>query len=245
MIEILSQYGLLLLVGQYPDGPLGGLALTLLMSIAALLLAFPVAVAVAVARTSPIQAIRRAAAVYVTAVRGIPLLLIIFWAFFVLPLVTGVTSSPEVTVICALVIYEGAYLGEAIRAALEALPKGQTEASRSLGMSYPATLRKVILPQALFNCLPSMMNQFVLIVKNTSLAYIIGAQELTFSANSINAQLLTRPFEVYFILAAIYFILCYSLSRLSRAVENRVLRKRSRSTSQPAIETPSLARVPS
>ncbi|KXU96462.1 amino acid ABC transporter permease [Caballeronia megalochromosomata] len=226
MIEIISQYGLSLLVGQYPNGPLGGVALTLVMSVAALLAAFPVAVMVAVARTSPIRAIRRAASFYVSMVRGIPLLLIIFWAYFVLPLVTGVTTSAVVTVICALVIYEGAYLGEAIRAALQALPKGQNEAARSLGMSYTATLFKVILPQALFNCLPSMMNQFVLIVKNTSLAYIIGAHELTFSANGINAQLLTRPFEVYVILAALYFVICYSLSRFSRTLERRVLRKR-------------------
>jgi polar amino acid transport system permease protein len=136
MIDILSQYGLSLLVGEYPDGPLGGVALTLVMSVVALVAAFPVAVTVAVARTSPIRSIRRVSSVYVSLVRGIPLLLIIFWAYFVLPLVTGVTTSAAVTVICALVIYEGAYLGEAIRAALQALPKGQTEAARSLGMGY-------------------------------------------------------------------------------------------------------------
>jgi polar amino acid transport system permease protein len=226
MMDILSQYGLLLLIGQYPQGPLGGVALTLIMALASLLLAFPVALAVAIARISPISAIRRCASAYVTAVRGLPLLLIIFWAYFALPLFTGFTTSASVTVVCALVIYEGAYLGEAIRAALEALPKGQTEAARSLGMSYRATMAKVIVPQALFNCLPSMMNQFVLIVKNTSLAYIIGAHEVTYSANSINAQLLTRPFEVYFLLAAIYFCLCYSLTAVSRAVERRVIRKR-------------------
>jgi polar amino acid transport system permease protein len=245
MIDILSQYGLLLLVGQYPDGPLGGVALTLVMSMSALLLAFPVALAVALARTSPILAIRRAASVYVTAVRGLPLLLIIFWAYFVLPLVTGLNSSASVTVVCALVIYEGAYLGEAIRAALEALPKGQTEASRSLGMSYRMTVTKVIVPQALFNCLPSMMNQFVLIVKNTSLAYIIGSQEVTFSASSINSQLLTKPFEVYFILAAVYFILCFSLSRLAKIVENRVVRKRLGQLARPGDRNSSLAGVSS
>lgn len=245
MIEILSQYGLSLLVGQYPDGPLGGVALTLVMSVVALLAAFPVAVAVAVARTSPVRAVRRMASFYVSMVRGIPLLLIIFWAYFVLPLVTGVTTSAATTVICALVIYEGAYLGEAIRAALQALPKGQSEAARSLGMGYTATLFKVVLPQALFNCLPSMMNQFVLIVKNTSLAYIIGAHELTFSANSINAQLLTKPFEVYFILAACYFVMCYSLSRLSRIVERRVLRKRSGMTGHQTNRKSSLAQASS
>jgi len=245
MLDILSEYGFLLLVGQFPNGPLGGVALTLVMSVAALLLAFPVALAVAIARTSPIPAIHRAASVYVTAVRGLPLLLIIFWAYFVLPLVTGMTTSASVTVVCALVIYEGAYLGESIRAALEALPRGQTEAARSLGMTYRSTMTKVIIPQALFNCLPSMMNQFVLIVKNTSLAYIIGSQEVTFSANSINAQLLTKPFEVYFILAGIYFVVCFSLSRLAKAIEHRVVRKRLGQQTRQSDPNSSLVRAPS
>lgn len=244
MLDILSQYGRLLLLGQYPEGPLGGVALTLLMSLAALVLAFPVAVGVAVARTSPFRTCRRLASFYVTAVRGIPILLIIFWAYFALPLVTGFTTSAPITVICALVIYEGAYLGESIRAALQALPKGQTEAARSLGMSYQKTLGKIILPQALFNCLPSMMNQFVIIVKNTSLAYIVGARELTFYSSSINAQLLTKPFQVYLILAGIYFCLCFSLSRLTRMIENRIVRRRLGLIGGTAEAGPSLAGAP-
>jgi len=243
MIDILSQYGVSLLVGQYPRGPLGGIALTLIMSGIALLAAFPVAVGIAIARTSPIAGLRRAASIYVYTVRGIPMLLLIFWAYFVLPLATGVNTSPAVTVVCALVVYEGAYLGEAIRAALEAVPKGQTEAARSLGLGYGKTLMKVVLPQALFNGLPSMMNQFILIVKNTSLAYIIGAHEATFAANGINAQLLTRPFEVYAILAAIYFCLCYSLSQLSRWVERRVVFKRAGAASLKTETSPPIARA--
>jgi len=227
MFEILSHYGISLLIGQYPQGPLGGIALTLLMSIAALLLAFPVAIGIALARMSPIAALRRSSAIYVYFVRGVPLLLLIFWAYFMLPLVTGFNAPASVTVVCALVIYEGAYLGESIRGALAALPVGQVEAARSLGLGYWSTLRRVVLPQALYNCLPSIMNQFILIVKNTSLAYIIGAHEATFSANQINAQLLTRPFEVYMILAAIYFAICFSLSRLSHGIERRIAAKRS------------------
>ncbi|MEM5437797.1 amino acid ABC transporter permease [Paraburkholderia diazotrophica] len=226
MVDILSQFGTSLLIGGYPNGPLGGIALTLIMSFTALCFAFPVALSVAIARTSPLSFVRRCATVYVYAVRGIPVLLIIFWSYFVLPLATGIDTSPAVTVVCALIVYEGAYLGEAIRAALVALPKGQTEAARSLGLGYWQTLRTVVLPQALFNCLPSMMNQFILIVKNTSLAYIIGAHEATFEANGINAQLLTQPFQVYVILAAIYFLICYSLNRLSGLLERKILRRR-------------------
>ena len=239
MIDILRQYGLSLLIGQYPQGPVGGIALTLIMSCISLLLAFPVAVTIALARTSQIVIIRRAAAVYVYSVRGIPVLLIIFWAYFVLPLVTGINSSPAMTVICALVVYEGAYLGESIRAAIASLPPGQNEAARSLGLNYWRTMRRVILPQALFNGLPSIISQFILIVKNTSLAYIVGAHEATFAANSVNAQLLTRPFEVYVILAAIYFALCYAVSHAGRVIERRVLNRRLGLTShQPAPASP-------
>jgi len=152
--------------------------------------------------------------------------LMIFWAYFVLPLVTGINTSPAMTVICALVVYEGAYLGEAIRAAIVAISVGQNEAARSLGLGYWKTMRKVILPQALFNGLPSIVSQFILIVKNTSLAYIVGAHEATFAANGINAQLLTRPFEVYAILAAVYFAICYTVSHAGRIIERRIVLRR-------------------
>lgn len=174
MGDILSRFGTSLLIGQFPHGPLGGIALTLVMSAVALLLAFPVAVGIALARTSPFPALRRAAAAYVYMVRGVPLLLLIFWAYFVVPLVVGVGTSATLTVICALVAYEGAYLGEAIRGALEALPRGQVEASRSLGLGYWRSTAYIVLPQVLVNCLPSMVNQFIILVKDTSLAYLVG-----------------------------------------------------------------------
>ncbi|WP_321969007.1 amino acid ABC transporter permease [Paraburkholderia tropica] len=227
MLDILHDYGVLLLIGQYPAGPLGGIAMTLIMAIAALVIAFPVAILVALARRSPIKAVARCAGAYVFCVRGIPVMLIIFWAYFVLPLVTGVKVTGPVTVVCALVVYEGAYLAESIRGAIASLPKGQTEAARALGLGYWKTQYLVILPQALVNAIPSIMNQFVLIVKNTALAYLIGTQEVTFSANQINAQLLTEPFQVYIILAAIYFVICFSLSRAAASLENRIKKRRS------------------
>ena len=126
----------------------------------------------------------------------------------------------------ALVIYESAYLGEIVKAGIQALPRGQTEAARTLGMGYWTTLRKVILPQALFNMIPSMMNQFVVVVKNTSLAYVIGVDELTNAAYQVNSQLLTKPFEVYALLAMTYFVVCFALSRAVAALEQRIARTR-------------------
>lgn len=226
MIEILRDYGLILLVGQYPKGPLGGLAMTLILAAAALVLSFPLAVLVGIARTSPLKPVAWAAAVYANSIRGLPLLLVVFWAYFAVPLLTGSGVSATLMMLVALVVYESAYLGEIVRAGIAALPRGQQEAARTLGMGYWTTLRKVILPQALFNMIPSMLNQFVVVVKNTSLAYVIGVDELTNAAYQINGQLLTRPFEVYALLAITYFVLCFSLGRAVDGVERRIARAR-------------------
>lgn len=226
MIDILRDYGLILLIGQYPQGPLGGLAMTLILAALALVISFPLAVLVGVARTSPIKPLAWAAAVYANSVRGLPLLLVVFWSYFAVPYLTGQTVSATLMMLVALVVYESAYLGEIVRAGIASLPRGQYEAARTLGMGHITTLRKVILPQALFNMIPSMLNQFVVVVKNTSLAYVIGVDELTNAAYQINGQLLTRPFEVYALLALTYFVLCFSLSRAVERLERRIARSR-------------------
>jgi polar amino acid transport system permease protein len=205
--------------------------MTLILASLALLLSFPLAVMVGVARTSPLRCVSWAAAIYANTIRGLPLLLVIFWAYFAVPLLTGKSVSATTMMLVALVVYESAYLGEIVRAGIEALPKGQVEAARTLGMGYWTTLRKVVLPQALFNMIPSMLNQFVVVVKNTSLAYVIGVDELTNAAYQVNGQLLTKPFEVYGLLAATYFILCFSLSRSVEWAERRLAHsRRSRAT---------------
>ncbi|MDT3718225.1 amino acid ABC transporter permease [Pseudomonas oryzihabitans] len=238
MLDILHDYGVMLLVGQYPHGPLGGLALTLVLALTSLVLAFPIAVGIGLARTSNLAFVRKLAAGYTLLVRSIPLLLLIFWAYFVIPLITGVNISGTLTMVVALVVYEGAFLGEVVRAGIDAVPRGQMEAARAIGMSYGQAMRKVVLPQALFNMLPSIVNQFILITKNTSLAYLIGTQELTFAAYQVNNQLLTQPFQVYLLLAGFYFVLCFSLSRLARWLEVAIGRQRAgiRSTATGAAE---------
>lgn len=227
MLDILHDYGILLLVGQYPQGPLGGLALTVLMALAALVASFPVAIAIGLGRTSAITPLRNTALAYTYVVRAIPLLLLIFWTYFAIPLITGYNISGTLTMVVALVVYEGAYLGEVVRAGINAVPQGQIEVARAMGMSYSQCMRKVVLPQALFNMLPSILNQFIMITKNTSLAYLIGTQEITFAAYQINNQLLTQPFQVYALLAGFYFVLCFSLSRLANWLEQAIERKRS------------------
>jgi len=226
MLDILHDYGLILLIGEYPHGPLGGLAMTLILAAAALLLSFPLAVLVGIGRTSPIRLVSRLAGLYANTVRGLPLLLLVFWSYFAVPMLFGKSINASLVMLVALVIYESAYLGEIVKAGIQALPRGQTEAARTLGMGYWTTLRKVILPQALFNMIPSILNQLISLIKNTSLAYIISVNELTYAAYQVNAQLLTKPFQVYFLLAMTYFAICYALSSLVGLVERRIKHKR-------------------
>lgn len=226
IISILRDNSTLLLIGQYPHGPLGGLAITFLLSVLGLLLAFPLSVGVALARLSPFAWLRWPATILVYLVRGVPLIMFIFWVYFFVPLLIGQTVSGFTTMLVTLVIYQAAYLAEIIRAGIEGLPKGQTEAARAVGLSYMQTTFKVILPQALYNMVPAMVSQFVSTIKETSLGYVISVNELTFAGNQINSTLLTKPFEVFIILASIYFVLCFSLTQLARHLEHRISNKR-------------------
>lgn len=222
MWEILQTYWLYYLIGQYPEGPLGGLSLTLVLAALALVLAFPVGIVLALCRLSPYRLLRWPVTAVVYVVRGTPLLMVVFWAYFLLPTLTGQMTDQFNTMLAALVIFDGAYLAEIIRAGIQAIPKGQTESARSLGFNYLQAMRLVILPQALRNMLPSLVNQFVSTIKETSLGYIISLNEVSFVATQINTQLLTRPAEVYLLLGLTYFVLCFSLSRFAFWLERRL-----------------------
>lgn len=226
VFEIIRDNWLLLLIGQYPNGPLGGIACTLILSVLGIVLAFPLSVLLALARISPWRLLSWPATALIYVARGVPLLMLILWVYFLVPLLIGHNVSGFVTMLVTLVLYEGAYLAEVVRAGIQALPKGQMEASRALGHSYLGAMRHVILPQALFNMLPSMLSQFVSTIKETTLGYVINVPELTFAANQINNQLLTKPFQVFFILAIIYFVVCWSLTWAATALERRIEAKR-------------------
>jgi polar amino acid transport system permease protein len=226
MIELIDTYWLYFLVGQYPEGPLGGLALTVLLSLGALLLAMPLGLLLGVARVSSRRAIRWPTAALVQLVRAVPLLLVVFWVYFFLPAVTGVKTGQATTMLMVLVLFDGIYLAEIVASGIRALPKGQLESARSLGLSYPQALRLVVLPQTLRNGLPSIVSQLVSTIKATSLGYIIGLSEVSFIATQVNTLVFTQAVEVYLILALTYFILCFGLSRLAFLLERRLSSKR-------------------
>jgi polar amino acid transport system permease protein len=219
MTELIENYWLYFLVGQYPNGPLGGLTLTVLLGLAAMIAAFPLGVAFGLARLSIFPWVRWPVTVFVYVVRGTPLLMVVFWAYFFLPGITGRKTDQFTTMLVALIVFNGAYLAEIVRAGIQSIPKGQMECARSLGLSYVLAMRRVILPQALRNMRPSLVNQFVSTLKETSLGYIIGLTEVSFIASQINAQVMTQSLQVYGVLAMTYFTLCFGLSRIAHALE--------------------------
>lgn len=225
MLELIDTYWLYFLVGQYPEGPLGGLVLTILLSGAALVLAMPLGLLLGIARVSPYRAISLPVAGLVQVVRALPLLLVLFWVYFFLPAVTGVKTSQATTMLMVLVVFDSIYLAEIVAAGIRALPQGQLESARSLGLGYGAALRHVVLPQTLRHGLPSIVNQLVSTIKATSLGYIIGLSEVSFIATQINTLVFTQAVEVYLILALTYFTLCFGLSRLAFLLERRLQRR--------------------
>lgn len=222
MLELIQTYWLYFLVGQYPQGPLGGLALTISLAALALLLSLPVGLVLGLARVSPYRAIRWPITALVFVVRGTPLLMVVFWAYFFLPSVTGVKTDQFSTMLMALIVFDGVYLAEIVRAGIQGIPRGQFDSARSLGMSYLSAMRLVILPQALRHMLPSLVNQFVATIKETSLGYIIGLSEVSFIATQINNLVFTRAIEVYLVLGLTYFVLCFGLSRFAYALDRRL-----------------------
>ena len=147
LFSILHDYWKLLLIGSYPQGPLGGLAMTLLLSTLSLILTFPFSVLLALARTGGSLALRRFSTAWVAVIRGVPLVMLIFWVYFLVPLLIGRNISGFATMLCTLIIYESAYISEIIRSGIQSLPPGQHEAGKALGLNYVQCHLRVILPQ--------------------------------------------------------------------------------------------------
>jgi polar amino acid transport system permease protein len=177
---------------------------------------------IAVMRVSPFASLRLAGAFFVNVVQGIPLLAWLFVFFFGLPIFVGVRISPWIAAIVAYAIYAGAFLGEIWRGCLQAIPRQQWEAGASLALSFAEQLHYIIVPQAVRIAIPPTVGFLVQLIKNTSLAAVIGFVELTREGQLTNAATY-RPFTVYIAVAAIYFAMCFPLTQWSRRLE-RTLR---------------------
>ena len=122
----------------------------------------------------------------------------------------------------ALTLFTSAYMSQIVRAGIEGIPKGQMEAAISTGLSHRQAMIYIVLPQALRNMIPSFVNQFVSLIKDTSLAFIVGVSELTHVATQINNRTMVYPTEIFIFIAVIYFVICFAFTELSRWLERRL-----------------------
>ena len=216
---IADNWRFLVVQGLLGIGAFGGG--TLALAVPTIVLGFLLGVGVALGRLSSRAWLHRPATLYVELIRGVPLVMVVFWFWFFIPIATGVALPQYWVALVAFVVFEAAYLGEIIRAGIQSVPRGQVEAAEATGLRYWATMRFVILPQAVRNMLPSLVTQFIILVKDTSLASIIGYMDLTKAAQTVNQREI-RPFELYLFIAVVYWILTYGMSLGSRALERRM-----------------------
>jgi polar amino acid transport system permease protein len=194
---------------------------TLRLAVPAILLGFFLGIFIGLARLARSRWLSVPAAVYVESFRGVPLVMVIFWFWFIVPALVGKTLPEFSVALTAFVVFEAAYLGEIVRAGIQSVPGGQLEAATATGLTHSQTMRHVILPQALRNMIPSLVTQFIVLLKDTSLASIIGYVDLTKAAQIVNNREI-RPFELYLFIAVIYWACSYTMSSYARRLERRL-----------------------
>jgi general L-amino acid transport system permease protein len=204
----------------------GGLVLTLLMAVTGIALCFPFGVMLALGRRSELPVVRWLSIAYIEIVRGVPLITILVMGQVMIPLFLpeGVRPDRILRAIIALTIFSSAYLAENVRAGLQAVPRGQEEASVSLGLSRPLTLTFIVLPQALKTAIPAIVGQFISLFQDTTLLAPLGLLELLGMANTAlsNPSYLGRYAEVYAFVGVIYWFFCYAMALGSRKIEQNL-----------------------
>lgn len=200
---------------------LRGFWMTIVLALVSFALALVVGVIFGLFSASPIRALRTIATIYVDVIRGIPMMVLAFFIFFGLPGIVGFTIPDFIAGVITLTLNASAYIAEIVRGGINAVPVGQMEASRSLGLSYNRTMQKIILPQAIRIMLPSFVNQFVISLKDTTIISAIGVVELLQAGKIIVART-TQSTYVYLIIAIMYLVLITALTKLAKVLEKKV-----------------------
>ena len=195
-----------------------GLLITLKISAMALIFSLPIGIVAGLCRISRNRILSFIDSAYVELVRGIPLLVLLLWIFFVLGRFLRIDSFWAA--VLGLAIFSGAFVAEIIRAGIQSVPRGQMEAARSSGMSYVQAMRLVILPQAFRKVLPPLASQFIILIKDSSLASVISVVDLSLVGNNLVATTF-RVLEIWTFIAAVYFCITFSLSQIVRYLERK------------------------
>ncbi len=212
-----------------PNERWGGLPLTLILAVVGIAASLPLGVVLALGRASELPAIRAVCVGYIEIVRGVPLVSVLFMASIMFPLFLpeGVTIDKLLRAQLGIILFTAAYVAEAVRAGLQAIPRGQYEAADALGLGYWRKTRLIILPQALRLVIPPLVNQFISCFKDTSLVVIVGLYDLLQTAKVSLTDPPWRPYyvEAYAFAALIYFAFCFFMSRYSQYLERRLARR--------------------
>ena len=197
-----------------------GAGVTIEITAFSVAIGFFIGLFVGIARISQFKILRIMAAVYADCIRGTPLLVQIFLIYFALPMAIGQRVEPFIAAVAACGINSGAYVSEIFRAGIQAIDVGQMEAGRSLGLTWGQTMRFIILPQAFKNILPPLGNEFIAMLKDSSLVSVIGFEELTRRGQLIIAQTY-GSFEIWMTVAVLYLIMTMAISRIVAFLEKR------------------------
>lgn len=208
------------LIGQSIPLLLKGAVITIEITLLSVGVGFLLGLIVSLLNMSRFKAVQWLAKVYVNVFRGTPLLVQIFFIYFAIPIVTGVKLNPFIAAVLACSLNSGAYVSEIFRAGIASIDKGQMEAGRSLGLSWAQTMRYIIMPQAFKAIIPPLGNEFIAMLKDTSLVSVIGFEELTRQGQLIIARTYAS-FEIWGTVAVLYLIMTLSISRLIAYLERR------------------------
>jgi polar amino acid transport system permease protein len=199
---------------------LEGAAITVEITALSVFLGLLIGCLVGIARISVIKPLRTLASFYIDFIRGTPLLVQIFLVYFALPTIIGSRVDPFFAAISACSINSGAYIAEIFRAGIQSIDKGQMEAGRSLGMNWVQTMRYVIMPQAFKRIIPPLGNEFIAMLKDSSLVSVIGFEELTRRGQLIIARTYAS-FEIWLAVAFVYLIMTFAVARFTAYLERR------------------------
>ena len=199
---------------------LGGFGVTLQLSFFALAGGIALGALVGLGRISKNKWIYRPITLYVNFIRNLPLLLVIFWFYFVMPIIAGRPLNPFLSAVIAFIIFEATYFGEIFRAGYQSISKDLSAAAYSTGMTYAQTARYILVPIAFRRMLPSLITQSIVTFQDTSLAFVIGLQEFV-RRTSIVDNLEVRSIQLYGFVAVVFFIFCFIGSKISRHFEEK------------------------
>ncbi|BEI32769.1 amino acid ABC transporter permease [Polynucleobacter sp. HIN5] len=213
----LSFYNWELLTSYIQKGLIFSVQLTIIATIGGILLG----TVLALMRLSGKPWLALPATAYVNTMRSIPLVMVILWFFLLIPLMIGKPIGVNLSAIITFIAFEAAYFSEIVRAGIQSIPKGQVYAGQALGMTYSQNMRLVVLPQAFRNMIPVFMTQTIILFQDTSLVYAIGAYDLL-KGFEIAGKNFGRPIETYLLAAVTYFLICFTLSRIVKRIQEKV-----------------------